>query len=466
MPDDVKISEMSEAASLDNSAQFPYVQSMNGNLTTLKAPLSQIGTKINEGMTFSNLQTTSKNIVGAINEAAQGGGVEYATELPISSTDPTDTKSYIDTKTTLVKSASGSLIHITDGGDNIPMKSCEIDIEPDLSGYTEANLFVCGKNLLPMFTPTTSSGVDYTVDNNGVVTASGQATGNSRIGQYLYLPTGDYVLSGASSSSTLGVGDTYVTRVSDGVVIARDYTGSTDTDKQFTLTQTERLYIACRFVNAATTTSTTRVFYPQIERGETSSDYTPYNCTTYNIPFGQTVTAGGTLDVISGELVVGGVTTQLTPVSPKTISGVNNIYNDCGDTAIEYFTSSADEESELIRKQPMPLHHYSLGEVEIGTWIDGSTLYEKTIQITSLSVGQSTLQHGISNFDTLVSVSGRFTRADGKQSPISNVSTDTKSMVYAFNFADTSFVLFIGDNYQGATALSSMYLTIQYTKTT
>ena len=53
MPDDVKISEMSEAASLDNSAQFPYVQSMNGNLTTLKAPLSQIGTKINEGMTFS-----------------------------------------------------------------------------------------------------------------------------------------------------------------------------------------------------------------------------------------------------------------------------------------------------------------------------------------------------------------------------------------------------------------------------
>ena len=33
---------------------------------------------------------------------------------------------------------------------------------------------------------------------------------------------------------------------------------------------------------------------------------------------------------------------SLTPINPKTISGVNNIYNDCGDTDIEYFTESAD----------------------------------------------------------------------------------------------------------------------------
>lgn len=38
----------------------------------------------------------------------------------------------------------------------------------------------------------------------------------------------------------------------------------------------------------------------------------------------------------------------LSGVTPKTISGVNNIYNDCGATDIEYFTSSADGLAALI----------------------------------------------------------------------------------------------------------------------
>lgn len=166
-------------------------------------------------------------------------------------------------------------------------------------GFNQVDVSVMGKNYLPMFTPTTASGINYTIDNNGIVTASGQATGNSRIAQYLNLSAGTYTLSGASSGSTLGVGDMYVTRVSDGVVIARDYTGITDTDKQFTLTQTERLYVVCRFVNAAMTSSTTRVFYPQIERGETASEYNPYTLTTHTITLPDTI-YGGTADLTNG----------------------------------------------------------------------------------------------------------------------------------------------------------------------
>ena len=329
MPDDVKISEMSEAASLDNSAQFPYVQSMNGTLTTLKAPLSQIGTKLNEGMTFSNLQTTSKNIVGAINEAAQGGGVEYATELPISSTDPTNTKSYIDTKTTLVKSASGSLIHITDGGDNISLKSCEITIAPDLTGKTEANLVVCGKNL---FSQSLELG---SIDANGQNSGDGSSVRCRTIG-YISIPNSTLIV---SNNLNAIVGCFYY-----------------DTNKTFI--SLESWESSPKVLNIPDNAKFVRFVFQitasnmptqcQLEKGNQATAYEQYNGTTYNIPFGQTVTAGGTLDVISGELVVGGVTTQLTPVSPKTISGENNIYNDCGDTDIEYFTSSADDLAALF----------------------------------------------------------------------------------------------------------------------
>lgn len=304
MPDDVKISEMSEEASLDNSAQFPYVQSMNGNLTTLKAPLSQIGTKLNEGMTFSNLKTTSKTIVGAINE--------------------------IDTKTTLVKSASGSLIHITDGGDNIPLKSCEIEIAPDLTGHTEANLVVCGKNLCPY------------IETGAINQTTGEETPNNdlkRTGFIRVKPNLIYYLSHFTS------------------VNANTRLFYYDENKQYLRTETLTVFPNGQPKKMPIDTYYLRLqaysyFYDysniQVEEGSTGSNYENYLGTTYNIPFGQTVTAGGTLDVISGELVVGGVTTQLTPVSPKTISGVNNIYNDCGDTAIEYFTSSADGLAALI----------------------------------------------------------------------------------------------------------------------
>lgn len=350
MPDDVKISEMSEAASLDNSAQFPYVQSMNGNLTTLKAPLSQIGTKINEGMTFSNLQTTSKTIVGAINEAAQGGGVDYATELPISPTDPTDTKSYIDTKTTLIKSASGDLITISDGGDNIPLKSCNITIEPDLSGKTEANLAVCGKNLVvasDLRATATHDSVTFTKTDIGRFNVSG-TNGNATYGGYL--SNNASILLKANHTYRISGNWSGLTPSSSTVRVDLRY-GSTiylhENTESFTPTNDIVCYLGYR-INANYSVPNGTICSPCVTVDNSDTTYEAYNGTTYNIPFGQTVTAGGTLDVISGELVVGGVTTQLTPVSPKTISGVNNIYNDCGDTDIEYFTENADSLAALF----------------------------------------------------------------------------------------------------------------------
>ena len=71
---DKKISELDQVLQINNDAAFPMSQDSGGTPTTYKATITQIGAEIGEEQTFSNLQTTSKNLVGAINEVAQGGG--------------------------------------------------------------------------------------------------------------------------------------------------------------------------------------------------------------------------------------------------------------------------------------------------------------------------------------------------------------------------------------------------------
>lgn len=68
MPDDIKISALTNVPTLDDSAVFPMVQEINGVMTTLKSSMSQMAGKVAEGTTFVNLKTTDKTPVGAINE--------------------------------------------------------------------------------------------------------------------------------------------------------------------------------------------------------------------------------------------------------------------------------------------------------------------------------------------------------------------------------------------------------------
>lgn len=51
--------------------------------------------------------------------------------------------------------------------------------------------------------------------------------------------------------------------------------------------------------------------------------------------------------------------------------------------------------------------NYSTEEHIIGTWIDGSTLYEKTVNVGDMpNNSQNTIIHGISNLDFVVSYEG------------------------------------------------------------
>ena len=80
---DKKISELDSVMTLNNDAAFPMSQDNGGDETTYKATLTTLAAKIAEDMTFSNLTTTSKKLVGAINELkANGATVMLGTTAP------------------------------------------------------------------------------------------------------------------------------------------------------------------------------------------------------------------------------------------------------------------------------------------------------------------------------------------------------------------------------------------------
>jgi hypothetical protein len=55
MPDIIKISELDEALALADAAEFPFYQDNGGQNTTYKAPITQIGAKIVEGLTYQGI---------------------------------------------------------------------------------------------------------------------------------------------------------------------------------------------------------------------------------------------------------------------------------------------------------------------------------------------------------------------------------------------------------------------------
>lgn len=111
-------------------------------------------------------------------------------------------------------------------------------------------------------------------------------------------------------------------------------------------------------------------------------------------------------------------------------------------------------------------HHYSTDEHIIGTWIDGKTLYEKTIEFTTTSTANTYTQyvHGIANVDVIM--------IDFSHSYlIYNETSYFQIIPYAGNVGDqeirgfiskTSFDYRVGDNTKG----KPVKLTVQYTKTT
>lgn len=106
---------------------------------------------------------------------------------------------------------------------------------------------------------------------------------------------------------------------------------------------------------------------------------------------------------------------------------------------------------------------YSTSETSTGeTWVDGKTIYQKTIKITSLNSNR-TYTHGISNFGELIDIYGTGYWSGQGWQPIQRVVTDGIAP-YGLGLGDidsTKFMFQVGSSYRG---FQKAYITLKYTK--
>lgn len=207
------------------------------------------------------------------------------------------------------------------------VKSLIVEIEPSQSGYTQEDVTVVGKNRLPITaTSQTMNGITFTVNTDGTITVNGTSTGQAYINLYnesVSCPYNGYILSGCPSG---GSNTTYDLRASD-----VDTTSNPDygDGKIINLTNTGKWRVQI-FIRSGVTVNNL-VFKPMIRLATSSAEFEPYHGKTYTTQFGQSITAGGTLDFLTGELTTGGSTLSLTPQTVKALVGENHISASTGD---------------------------------------------------------------------------------------------------------------------------------------
>lgn len=105
--------------------------------------------------------------------------------------------------------------------------------------------------------------------------------------------------------------------------------------------------------------------------------------------------------------------------------------------------------------------NYSETEHEIGTWIDGSVLYEKTISCGALpNASSKTISHNITGIKQIVYSEGMAMRT-GQFKPIPYIWNNTNQFI-AFEFSDQYIYINTTADYS---AYTESYVTLRYTKT-
>lgn len=109
-----------------------------------------------------------------------------------------------------------------------------------------------------------------------------------------------------------------------------------------------------------------------------------------------------------------------------------------------------------------PAHHYSLNEHIIGTWYDGSTLWEKTIVVgTPTHNAYTSYSHGISNLGKLVNAFGSCTNNGSNQLNVPLPNMTSQYSIFLGNVNSTVFYYQFGS---GFNAITDFVVTLQYTK--
>jgi microcystin-dependent protein len=107
-------------------------------------------------------------------------------------------------------------------------------------------------------------------------------------------------------------------------------------------------------------------------------------------------------------------------------------------------------------------NNYSLEEQEVGTWIDGKPIYQKTVNIGSLPNNTTkSVPHGIANYDYAVSIEGFAKNSSGTVIPIPYVNQSAAGNQVRVSTTSTNIDIGTGMDFS---AYTTAYVTLRYTK--
>ena len=215
------------------------------------------------------------------------------------------------------KTASGSIAHIEDGADGVPLKNWLVTLPASLDGYTSIAGTKSGKNVI--------QNLKYQATANRV------NIGQSDDGFSISLRAGTYTLSVTSSINIRA----YYRGPLDGSNTLIWSTYSTSGSGTFTLSEDKdvRMWV----IGQDGSVSTSDILTIQLEVGSTATAYEAYTAPTqYTALLGRTI-YGGTADIITGEGEdENGNAFTFTPITAETALGVNNFWADEGDSDVTY----------------------------------------------------------------------------------------------------------------------------------
>ena len=247
--------------------------------------MADIGLHINKDMEYvTELHTTSKKIIGAINELKDDGG-----------------------STDIISEASGAIATFNDGGDNIPVKSLVTDIVPiqasgtpspsnvrPITGFDTVKISNYAKYhriIANSLTPRSQSGITITPKADGVFEIKGTSTGSVSI-NFAF----DEFTIFSDDTRTLNINNDFA---SSAVTVKYNY-GSTTIDT-WTLTSINRTYINFNALSGKTIDNITiGIASGTTINGTLKTEFLVTNTgTTTPVSLGQTI-YGGTADVVGG----------------------------------------------------------------------------------------------------------------------------------------------------------------------
>lgn len=233
--------------------------------------LSTLANKIANGIDYTTeLQTDSKKILGAINELkAQTGAFDITSE------------------------AEGTIATFNDGGDNLPVKNCTVQIEAvqagsgtpsptnvrTISGHNSVTVFKSGKNLIFTLHQSSASLI--------LINATSAYTTTLKKGTYTF-------------SATISKACSFNYRKSAGGTTVNIKSFTTTGNVSATFTIDEDLYNCNFFLYSSQGVSVSDISNAQLELNDEATTYEPYQGTTHTIALGQTV-YGAELNITTGE---------------------------------------------------------------------------------------------------------------------------------------------------------------------